>query len=151
MLFDRQVILFDQKAPDAPTALSRLADRMHQAGVVDDRYRDAILTRESKFPTGLLTTTMGVAIPHTDADKVIEPQIGFMRLKEPVVFHQMGDNQEIEVRLIFMLALKKSADQLQMLQTLMELFQNQAAMDRLLRVTTADEVVEIMRENHVIS
>ena len=92
MLFDKEVILFNQDASDNVSALTRLADSMYAKGVVTSEYRDALLKREESFSTGLMTQTIGVAIPHTDPDKVIEPQIGFMSLKHPVTFHQMGDN-----------------------------------------------------------
>ena len=97
-----------------------------------------------------MTQTIGVAIPHTDPDKVIEPQIGFMSLKHPVTFHQMGDNAEIQVKLIFMLALKKSDDQLSMLQKLMALFQNQEAMDALQKIEQKNDFLDLMKKNEII-
>lgn len=150
MLFDKEVILFNQDASDNVSALTQLADTMHTKGVVTDEYKDALLKREESFPTGLMTQTIGVAIPHTDPDKVIEPQIGFMSLKHPVTFHQMGDNAEIQVKLIFMLALKKSDDQLSMLQKLMALFQNQEAMDALQSVDQKKDFLALMKKNGII-
>ena len=150
MLFDKEVILFNQDASDNVSALTRLADSMYAKGVVTDEYKDALLKREESFPTGLMTQTIGVAIPHTDPDKVIEPQIGFMSLKHPVTFHQMGDNAEIQVKLIFMLALKKSDDQLSMLQKLMALFQNQEAMDALQSVDQKKDFLALMKKNGII-
>lgn len=150
MLFDKEVILFNQDASDNVSALTRLADSMYAKGVVTNEYRDALLKREESFPTGLMTQTIGVAIPHTDPDKVIEPQIGFMSLKHPVTFHQMGDNAEIQVKLIFMLALKKSDDQLSMLQKLMALFQNQEAMDALQSVDQKKDFLALMKKNGII-
>lgn len=150
MLFDKKVILFDQSAFSNTDALTQLANHLHDAGVVTAEYKDAILKREASFPTGLMTQTIGVAIPHCDPDKVVEPQIGFMRLKEPVTFHQMGDNAEIQVKVLFMLALKKSDDQLTMLQKLMALFQNQEAMAAVQKVTSTDEFIDLMKENGII-
>lgn len=150
MLFDKKVVLFDQSASTNLDALTQLANHLHDAGVVTAEYKDAILKREASFPTGLMTQTGGVAIPHTDPDKVVEPQIGFMRLKEPVTFHQMGDNAEIKVNVLFMLALKKSDDQLSMLQKLMALFQNQEAMDAIQKVDSVDEFLDLMKENGII-
>lgn len=150
MLFDKKVIYFDQDASSNTEALAKLANRLHAAGVVNDQYKDAILKREANFPTGLMTKTIGVAIPHCDADKVIQPQIGFMRLKKPVTFHQMGDNSEIQVRVIFMLALKKSDDQLTMLQKLMALFQNEDAMAQVQQVTSVNDFITVMKNNEII-
>ena len=144
------MILFDQDASSNTDALTQLANHLHDAGVVTSEYKDAILKREASFSTGLMTQTIGVAIPHCDPDKVVEPQIGFMRLKEPVTFHQMGDNAEIQVKVLFMLALKKSDDQLTMLQKLMALFQNQEAMDAVQKVTSVDEFIDLMKQNEIV-
>lgn len=150
MLFSKKVVFFDQDASSNVDALTQLANHLHDAGVVNDEYKDAILKREASFPTGLMTQTIGVAIPHCDPDKVIEPQIGFMRLKEPVTFHQMGDNTEIQVKVLFMLALKKSDDQLTMLQKLMALFQNKAAMAAVQNVSSVKDFISLMKENGIV-
>ncbi|GHP14143.1 PTS sugar transporter subunit IIA [Lentilactobacillus fungorum] len=145
MLFDRNVILFDEQATDLESALSILADRLYQAGCVTETFKPAILAREAQFPTALKTQTIGVAIPHTDTDKVTVPQIAFMRLKRPVKFLQMGDNTEIQVKLIFMLALKESTDQLALLQSLMALFQNNQMLGYLQTVRDKDTFINIMK------
>ena len=49
-----------------------------------------------------------------------------------------------------MLALKKSDDQLTMLQKLMALFQNQEAMDAVQKVTSVDEFLTLMKNNEII-
>lgn len=150
MLFDQNVILFDKEASDKQEALSILADSLYKAGSVTEKFKPAILKRESNFPTALKTETIGVAIPHTDADKVITPQIGFMRLKTPVKSLQMGDNSEVQVKLIFMLALKKSDDQLKMLQTLMGLFQDKETLAKLETINDKDEFIKIMENVGII-
>ena len=40
MLFDKEVILFNQDASDNVSALTRLADSMYAKGVVTSEYRD---------------------------------------------------------------------------------------------------------------
>ena len=62
----------------------------------------------------------------------------------------MGDNAEIQVKLIFMLALKKSDDQLSMLQKLMALFQNKEAMDALQSVDQKNDFLALMKKNEII-
>lgn len=150
MLFDKQIILFDQEMADQEMALTTLASQLEKAGLVTSDFTTAIIQREHQFPTGLLTQTMGVAIPHTDADKVIEPQIAFMRLKKPVIFHQMGDNQEIAVQMIFMLALKQGQYQLKMLQKLMALFQDSSAMHHLMTIRSNEELITLMQAAQII-
>ena len=144
MLFNKQIILFDELVETRQEAESLLADQFMLEGVGTEQFGESILKREAEFPTGLNTETVGIAIPHTDSDKVLIPQIGFMRLKTPVTFKQMGDNSPVAVKLIFMLALRKSEDQLKMLQTLMALFQDSQKVDRLLRISDKQEFLKIM-------
>lgn len=151
MLFDKKVVLFDKNPSTKTEALTELANELYRVRAVTKEYAPAILKRESSFPTGLMTQTMGVAIPHCDPDKVIVPQIGFMRLKESITFHQMGDNTKIPVNMIFMLALKQSDSQLTMLQKLMVLFQNQEAMNTLQSITSIDEFILVMERNGIIN
>ena len=151
MLFDEKIIVFDHSAQNSTQALSALADRLRDAGCVTDGFKAAILKRESQYPTGLQGVTAGVAIPHTDADKVIKPQIAFMRLRHPVRFLEIGDGAEVQVSLVFMLALKQSGDQLSMLQVLMDLFQNGPALNELQQVSTPAQFLRIMKDQGIIS
>ena len=125
MFFDKKMNFFDLEVKDRNDALESMAEKLYASGLVDESFHKGILDREDHFPTGLPILPYGIAIPHTDADKVITPQIAFASLKKPVKFRLMGSqNEEVDVSLIFMLALKKAEDQLTMLQRLIELFQN---------------------------
>ncbi|MFK9091820.1 PTS sugar transporter subunit IIA [Bacillus salipaludis] len=126
MFFDKKITFFDLEATDRKDALSQMAKSLQAADLVSASFEEGILKREETFPTGLAVEPFGVAIPHTDADKVFTPQIAFASLKSPVKFQMMGNGKdEVDVSLIFMLALKKAEDQLTMLQRLMEIFQDQ--------------------------
>lgn len=114
MFFDKKITLFDLEACDRQDALRQMVNSLRSANLVAASFEQGIIEREESFPTGLAVEPFGVAIPHTDADKVISPQIAFASLKNPVKFLVMGNSEqkEIDVSLIFMLALKNPADQL---------------------------------------
>ena len=125
MFFDRKITFFELEVEDRQAALKLMAESLFAANLVEASFHQGILEREEMFPTGLAAESYGVAIPHTDSDKVIIPQIAFASLKNPVKFRVMGNkSEEIDVSLIFMLALKKADEQLTMLQKLMEVFQD---------------------------
>lgn len=147
MVFDKKITLFNQCVSTQQEALKILADEFLKADVVNDTFYDGIIQREVLFPTGLiLENGMGVAIPHTDGDKVKRSQIGFMSLEKPIVFKEMGqEDHEIEVSMIFMLALKEAHEQLETLQNLMELFQNFALMEQLKKCTSVEEYSKIIK------
>lgn len=126
MFFDRKITFFNLEVNNRDEVLKTMADRLYKEDLVNDSFYKGIQDREDTFPTGLSAVPYGIAIPHTDADKIKTPQIAFASLKNPVKFQQMGNQtEEVEVSLIFMLALKKADEQISMLQKLMDIFQNQ--------------------------
>lgn len=148
MLTDK-IIILDYSAINQQDALQYLADRLVQVGAVKKSYPEAIIQREKKFPTGLNTENVGIAIPHTDAGHVNHEQIGVLRLTEPVTFLQMGDEEQVAVKLIFMLALKKPHEQLDMLRKLMDLIQNKYVVEQLLETQNVTDMIRILKKSGI--
>lgn len=147
MYFDREVITFQQSFTGRDETLRELANRLVAAGVVRDSYPEAILAREAIYPTGLDLGGVGVAIPHTDAEHVITPQLAFMSLSSPVEFYEMGsEDSPIAVAIIIMLALPKAEDQVPMLQKLVGMFEDEQKIARLQAAASTDEVVAVFTE-----
>ena len=146
MICDKKIALFHQDAKDRDEALKMLSDKFVEANVVEDTFLQGILKREAVFPTGLQLDVYGVAIPHTDPEYVKETQIGFMSLNNPVVFRDMGDlDNEIQVSVIFMMAIKEAHGQLEMLQKLMGMFGDNDAMEKLAKCSTYEEFIDIVK------
>ena len=147
MLFDEEIVIFKFLANSKEHALKTLSDCFLEKDLVTPDFYDGIITRESNYPTGLFVNETGVAIPHTDGDKVKRSQIGFMSLSKPVKFMDMADkNKSIDVKLIFMLALKEANEQLTTLQKLIDLFQNKNLIGQLKECTSIEEFKNIMTE-----
>ncbi|OCA87793.1 hypothetical protein A8F94_08090 [Bacillus sp. FJAT-27225] len=145
MFFDRKITFFELEVDNQEDALKKLADNLYTANLVTSSFHAGILEREKDYPTGLGTVPYGVAIPHTNADKVIIPQIAFASLKSPVKFRMMGSqDEEVDVSVIFMLALNKAEDQLAMLQKLMEVIENQALLTEFARCKNQDEFEKLL-------
>lgn len=146
-LFDAKIALFHQEASNKEEALKLLADQFIQSGVSKDTFYDGLITREINFPTGLTLNKLCVAIPHTDIEHVNRTQVGFISLKQPVEFIEMGtEDKVIPVTMMFMLALKEAHQQLDMLMKLMDVFQNDDLMDRFQAVDNYDEFYELIKE-----
>jgi PTS system galactitol-specific IIA component len=152
MVFDHQIVLFHQNVKDTEDALRTMSKLFIAEGLAEAEFTDGILNREKVFPTGLrLENGTGVAIPHTDCDKVIRSQIGFMSLNQPVIFQQMGGEPEdqVEVRMIFMLCLKEAHEQLDTLQNLMNLFQNSEQMEELYQCSDIETYKKIIAASNL--
>ena len=134
----------DVVASSATELLRSMAEELRQRGTVKDSFADALLAREEKFPTGLPTAPIGVAIPHTDVEHVNESFVSVARLDQPIAFHQMGANEQtVEVSLVVMLALADSAAQLPMLQSLIGMFSDAATMSAIVEAKGSRELHDV--------
>lgn len=130
---------------DSTDAISTLADQLFKQGFVTESYKQAVLDREEIFPTGLPSGEGGVAIPHTDVKYVNKPVIAFATLKKPVFFKNMADkSKDVEVRFVAMLAMKEPHSQVQLLQKLMEMFQEQELMSKLVEYKDSKELYDAL-------
>lgn len=146
-ILTKKIALFHQNAANKEEALKLLANEFIKSGVAKDSFYDGLITREKSYPTGLTLNNMCVAIPHTDIEHVNETQIGFMNLDTPVEFIEMGtDDKKIQVTCMFMLALKEAHQQLEMLQKLMDVFQNDELMKKFSEVSNYDDYYNLMKE-----
>lgn len=130
--FDEKVIAIGLKAGDWEAALRQVARLLYNAGYVKETYTAAIIQRERSFPTGLPTGENGVAIPHTDICHVKAPMIAVGTFQDPVPFQNMGGTEEpVPVRLMFMLAMQQSDNQVRLLSQLMQIIQDQTLLEQL--------------------
>lgn len=145
-LVKEELVVFSE-ATGKTEVLSESADLLAQMGMVKSSYKQAVIDREKKFPTGLETENDGIALPHTDSKYVNKPGIVISILKNKIPFIQMGTADErVQVEVIFMLAIKKAEEQLELLQTFVELIQNEKIMDQLKNAKTGKEVITIIDE-----
>lgn len=131
--------------------INKLADALYQHGNVNADYKQAVLDREKKYPTGLPSGDICVAVPHTDVKYVKSPAIVFASLDHPVKFANMADkSQTVEVKFVAMLAMKEPHSQVKLLQSLMQLFQNQELLKKLIGLDSSadlyDELVSYFKK-----
>jgi PTS system galactitol-specific IIA component len=148
MKLDKELVAIELEAETKEEVLSLLGNRLLEKGYVKEGFVESILAREKAFPTGLPTEPFGVAIPHTDGDMVNEAKIAFASLKKPVKFFVMGQNNElVDIKVVFLLALTTPEGQLEMLQKLVGLFQQPDMVARLAEVKDADALNQLVAEN----
>ncbi|WP_152657107.1 PTS sugar transporter subunit IIA [Oceanobacillus sp. CFH 90083] len=142
-LFDEQLVHFDCEAASSEELLEKMANRLEKKNLVKDSYKRAIIEREHKFPTGLPTKVIKIALPHTDVEHVHQSCISIAKLKEPVQFREMGNNNsEVAVNLVFMLALNGSQDHLKVIQKLISLFSQEEVMQDLQKASNKNELLD---------
>jgi len=141
-LLKRDLVQLDWEVADQDEFFNRMSDRLLGLGYVEESFPAAVKARERAYPTALPTQPEAIAIPHSDAEHIIEPFIASTRLASPVTWHEMANNDETHaVRFIFMLGFTKEDGHVEVLQILLENFQDPGFMQRLDRARTEDEYV----------
>ncbi|CEO65589.1 PTS system transporter subunit IIA [Streptococcus pneumoniae] len=104
--FDKNLV-FCLEADNQEQLFDQVATLLEEREIVTPTYREALITREKSFPTGLDMEFLGknlpnVAIPHTDIVHNLAEKVVVVRLEKPVTFHNMiAPDKEVEVSLLF--------------------------------------------------
>ena len=142
----REYILDDLQAQSREEALEQMANYLVDRGNCKKSFVDGILHRESIHPSGLPMPGPKIAIPHTDAEHVNESVILFARLSEPVTFLSMGSpDDQLEIRMISMFALKEKKRIGDMLETLINVYQDETVLQAILDAPDSDAIYSILK------
>lgn len=143
MYVGKNLVICNLKATSDQDALDQMSNMLLKEKIVKESYIPAVKAREIEYSTGLQCEDMGVAIPHTDAEHVNVQAIGIGILDEPVKFKQMGAPEiDVEVKIIFMLAIKEPHKQMEFLQALMTAFQSKGKLLEMLDCVSEEDVVK---------
>lgn len=124
-----ELILVNKIVKSSSEIIEELGSLLTLRGYVKASYIQAVLEREEKFPTGLETHVMGVAIPHSDTNHVNRPAIAIASLNKPVIFRAMEDpGKEIEVIFVLMLAIANPKAVVHILRNIFLLLGNEKAL-----------------------
>jgi galactitol PTS system EIIA component len=105
------LLVLKVKSKNRDDVLTELSTAVVNAGYAKEGFSEAIIERESKYPTGLHTPEIEVAVPHADAEWTILPSLTIGILESPVKFDPMGgEGGEVEVELVFMLTINDPSE-----------------------------------------
>lgn len=148
MQFSESTMLTNLSATTRDEVLHQLGTAVIEAGLARKDYVDALLERESSFPTGL-PISGGVAIPHTSAEFVMGDTIAVATLAEPVEFSEMGGDpdQRVEVSTVFMLVISDGSRQVPVLSKLIKKLQSGALVEDVRKATGAAEITSVLDQH----
>lgn len=140
-------VLVDVSADSMEELMGMLCSYAQKKGYVKESYLEAVLERESLYPTGLPTEVLKVALPHTtDKDHVIQSGIFIAKLKKPVLFKEMGDGvKDVPVEMVFMLSVNGTSDQLVALKGIVGMFTKPEAQIALKDAQTPAEIIAAIK------
>lgn len=144
------LIFTDVEAASYEDVMTTLGGALIQEGYAKESYVEGLIEREKEFPTGLDIDGFGVAIPHTNVSHVNKQGIAIGVLKEPVTFTQMGtDDEEVSVKLVFMLAVVDPASHIDQLQKIIAMIQDKEVLQNITNAENAEHIIEIVKEKEI--
>jgi PTS system galactitol-specific IIA component len=148
-LFDEKMMQVGAQAANTEEAIKLLGGMMAQEGFVEEAYWKDVYKREQTFPTGLPTQPVAIAIPHADPDRVIKSGIAIAVFQQPVKFRIMGSNEpdELDVPVVFMLALKDFKQQTAVIRDLLMLIQSKTIILDIHNAATTKDIYQAIKQN----
>jgi PTS system galactitol-specific IIA component len=144
-MLDLDLVVLNMEAENSNEIIEQLGTLLLAKGHVKDSYIQAVLEREKNLPTGLSIGDFCVAIPHTDSGHVNQSNIAIATLKNSSVFHSMVNPEEqLNVEVVFLLAVKDPNLQVQLLKNLMSIFQDKELLIKLRNVRSKKEVSRLL-------
>ena len=147
-LFKPELVFFDFEATTRDEFFSELGRRLDAQGYLKETWYEAVTARERAYPTGLQTPTLAIAIPHTDPQYLKRPYIAVVKPRRPIEFEAMaGIGDPVEASLIINLGVLRDGGQVEVLQTLMNVFMDDAAAAKIMAQTTPEGMVSAITEH----
>lgn len=126
--------------------LAQLADTAVSLGWAKRGLAEAVLAREETYPTGLQTSSLGIAIPHADPIWSVVPSMIVGILGTPVRFEDMGGSGEhIQVSLVFLVAVMSPEGHIDFLRALTSVFKDGGDLEKVRQADDGADVAEILR------
>lgn len=123
-----------------------MSEKAKNLGYVTDNFLSAIKKREEEYPTALPTQPYPVAIPHSDPVNIEKQFIAPVRLKKAIDWCEMANNDSVlQVQIVFLLGFKKEEGHVELLQVLLQNFQDESIMNGLLQAKTKEEYLTIVK------
>lgn len=146
-MFYEKLIHLEMEGASEEAVFEKVAAQLRDLGFVNEGYLRGITAREQKFPTGLITQHVNIALPHSDPEYVEKPFVYIARLKNEVKVKQMGDSQEMGVKNLFFLGIKDPKGQVGLLQAFMELFMQEEFVTRFINAQDETDIYQLFTAN----
>ncbi|MGT2755101.1 PTS sugar transporter subunit IIA [Streptococcus ovis] len=145
-MLQSNLIWLDCQASNHEELFQIIGKELKNQEYVTDHYVSSLLERERRFPTGLKTKFLNIALPHTDPDVIEEPFIFVVRNNQPIMMLQMGDNSETPCKNFLFLGIKDPKSQVGLLAKMMEIFSQESVVKEFIRTTSKADMYQLLKK-----
>ena len=147
LYLNEELVFRNVQAKTDSEVLAFLASEMYKKNYVKEEYIQAIQEREKEYPTGLPSTPPGIAIPHANYEMVNKTTLAIATLKDPVLFHNMeNNNEQLPIQIVIMMAIGEPHWQVEMLQKIVGIIQDEPLRQEMIRAGNDTELLELLKK-----
>ena len=147
LYLNEELVFRNVQAKTDSEVLAFLASEMYKKNYVKEEYIQAIQEREKEYPTGLPSTPPGIAIPHANYEMVNKTALAIATLKDPVLFHNMeNNNEQLPIQIVIMMAIGEPHGQVEMLQKIVGIIQDEPLRQEMIRAGNDTELLELLKK-----
>ncbi|QUC03843.1 PTS sugar transporter subunit IIA [Atopobium sp. oral taxon 416] len=139
-------ILLNTDANRMEDVMQTVGGKLIELGYGKESYVQALIDREREYPTGLDINGVGVAIPHTEVEHVNKSGIAIATLKHSVIFEDMGSEGDVNVQLVFVLAVTDPHEHIEELQRIIQILQDGNTLTKILNSASEESVIDTIKE-----
>ncbi|TXT19357.1 MAG: PTS system galactitol-specific IIA component [Erysipelotrichaceae bacterium] len=123
-----------------------MSNYLFDLGIVTEDFQEALETRELSYPTGLITKTRIVSLPHVESKYIKKNALFITCFETPIPFHRMDDvATTVPVTISFMLLIKDVDLHIKAIQQIISLFQDDV-LDKIYNAKDKSEVITMIGE-----
>lgn len=126
--------------------LSMIADKLHLKGYVNSLYKEKIIEREQKYPTGLKLDGLNIAICHAEPEFAKEDTVYAIKPKRPVAFTNAETMEAIDVDLVIGLVFTTGPKHLDVLKKIATLLLDKEIIKRINEMENRQELITFFKE-----
>ena len=147
LFIDEAIIDTKLNVVDSASVITKMGEKLLNAGLVNDDFIEAVIRREEKYPTGL-PTSIPVALCHTDPEYVKRSFLTLATLEKPVPFHEMGNPDNVQdVKIVIFLGILGNDKHIEILKNIMKLIQSADLLQSIYSTNSKVEIKKILLEN----
>ncbi|OJG78821.1 hypothetical protein RV10_GL001307 [Enterococcus pallens] len=141
-----QLVWIQQDFTSREALFSFMSQQLYEKGYVNEGYQEEIISREEKFPTGLVLENYNVGIPHCDSQYVKKDFIAIVILSNYIQMNQMDKpDNEIPVKYLFFLGLQDANNHLKILKKIMKVIKSEQLIHRAENSQSVKEISELLK------
>ncbi|WP_018662698.1 PTS sugar transporter subunit IIA [Heyndrickxia acidiproducens] len=153
-LFKQDLILFESVSTQREL-FENVGAKLLEMGLVKPAYTNALIERESHYPTGLDLSVVGentpnVAIPHTETEYCNAEQVVIVKLENEVPFYNMiSPDKKLNVKFAFFILNHQKKAQTNILSSLMEFFTQDGNVSSLNQLNSKEEIFQFIQSKTI--